>query len=112
MRIEIILLFLLMTLLGAGGSLLLKIGSGKLKMNFSIFFNFPIIGGGLLYFLSALLNVYLLKFIPYIVFLPLTAITYCWSMLLAKSFLGEKITLLKCFSVLLIFIGIIGLAIG
>ena len=109
MKIEIVLIFLLMTLLGALGSLL---GGKDLKIGWGLFRNFTLMGGAFFYFLSALLNIYLLKFIPYTVFLPLTAVTYCWSMLLAKKFLQEKITWQKMCGVLLIFIGIAGLAIG
>ncbi|MBE6404648.1 MAG: multidrug transporter [Lentisphaerae bacterium] len=112
MRIEIVLLFLLMTLLGAGGSLLLKIGGKNLKISLSLFFNVALMCGGFLYFLSALLNIYLLKFIPYTIFLPLTAITYCWSMLLAKLYLKEVITWQKICGMILIISGISGLAIG
>ena len=112
MNVKIVLLFLLMTLLGALGSLLLKIGGKELKISFDIFRNYALIGGAFFYFLSALLNIYLLKFIPYTIFLPLTAVTYCGSMLLAKQFLQEKITWQKICGVCLIFIGIAGLAIG
>ena len=51
MNVEIVLLFLLMTLLGALGSLLLKIGGKDLKIGFALFRNYALIGGAFFYFI-------------------------------------------------------------
>ena len=54
-------LFLLMTFLGACGSLLLKRGGRRLRLERSISGSFTLMVGCGLYFISALLNIYLLK---------------------------------------------------
>lgn len=99
--------FLLMTLLGAVGSYYLKCATGEagglMKIVASKWFKL----GGALYFISAILNVYLLRFIPYVLFLPLTSITYVWSMVLAKFFLKERISVLKIAGIVVIFCGIV-----
>ncbi|WP_246627663.1 EamA family transporter [Paenibacillus solanacearum] len=61
--------------------------------------------GAILYFLSALLNIFALKMFPYTVVLPITSITYVWSLLISSVFLNEKITVGKVIGVLLIFSG-------
>lgn len=63
------------------------------------------LGGGL-YVLSALLNLYLLKQLPYSVVVPLGALTYIWTLLIAHRFLGEKVTKQKILGVLLILLGV------
>ena len=49
------------------------------------------LGGGL-YVLSALLNLYLLKRLPYSIVVPLGSLTYIWTLGIAYKFLGEAIT--------------------
>lgn len=62
--------------------------------------------GGVLYVLSALLNLYLLKQLPYSVVVPLGALTYVWTMGISYRFLGEGITKKKVMGVLLIIVGV------
>ncbi|WP_235848550.1 EamA family transporter [Litchfieldia alkalitelluris] len=66
--------------------------------------NYLYIGCGL-YFLSALLNIYLLKVLPYTVVLPLTSITYIWSFIIAYIYLKEKITYRKIVGISFIILG-------
>lgn len=61
--------------------------------------------GGILYILAAILNIFVLKYLEYSIVLPLTAITYIWTMLISKIYLKEKITKLKILGVILIVIG-------
>ncbi|ADL50133.1 EamA family transporter [Clostridium cellulovorans] len=63
--------------------------------------------GGALYVVGALLNIYVLKFRPYSMVLPLTSITYIWSLIISKIFLKEKITRYKIFGITFIIIGAI-----
>lgn len=77
------------------------------KLMFSPYFY---LGGGL-YVLSALLNLYLLKQLPYSVVIPLGALTYVWTMFIAHKFLEETITKQKVAGVLLILAGVALLAI-
>jgi len=62
------------------------------------------LGGGL-YFLSAVLNIIVLRYLDYSVVLPLTAVTYIWTMLLSARILREKIGVRKLLGVALIVIG-------
>lgn len=98
-------IFALMTFLGALGSLGLKKGSSQGSGLVSLVFNKWFISGGMLYFISALLDIWLLKYIPYVVVLPLTSLTYCWSMILASFVLKERVSILKILGLALIIIG-------
>ena len=103
--------FILMTFLGAVGSLGLKKGAAGAKGLFSLLFNLWFIGGGLLYFISAVLDIWLLKYLPYVLVLPLTAMTYIWSTALAGLCLKERVTKTKMFGLLLLVGGMILLVI-
>ena len=97
-------ILIFMTLCGAVASLFLKRASGTegiLKM----FLNINLYIGGGLYLISAVLNVYILRYLDYSVVLPLTSITYIWSMILSYMILKEKITVKKMLGVALILIG-------
>ncbi|MCA1320497.1 EamA family transporter [Bacillus tianshenii] len=100
------LILLFMTLLGALGGLYLKKASSFFNGLNSKFLVLLFIGGGL-YFLGALLNIYLLTKLPYTIVFPLTSITYFWTLLLSKLQLKEKITIRKMVGVSLILIGCI-----
>lgn len=67
--------------------------------------------GGSLYVLSALLNLYLLKRLPYSIVVPLGSLTYIWTLIVAHKFLGETITRRKIAGLLLIIVGV-GLVVG
>ena len=95
-----------MTLCGAVASLFFKRASGTediLKM----FLNINLYIGGGLYLISAVLNVYILRYLDYSVVLPLTSITYIWTMVLSYMILKEKITMKKMAGVALILVGAI-----
>lgn len=100
---------ILMTLIGAVASLFLKKASGGenilvLLRNRNLYF------GGVLYMLSAVLNIYVLKYLEYSVVLPLTSLTYVWTMIISKVMLDEKITKKKGIGVTLILVGAIFIA--
>lgn len=85
---------LIMTMIGAVASLFLKKASGsnglvKMLKNVNLYI------GGFLYITSAVLNIWLLKILDYSVILPLTSLTYIWTMVLSYFILKEKITLKK-----------------
>ena len=63
--------------------------------------------GGFLYVSSAVLNIWLLKILDYSVILPLTSLTYIWTMILSYFILKEKITVKKIAGVCLILVGAI-----
>ena len=98
------LIIVLLTFLGALASVFLKRATesnGILKM----IFNVNLYIGGVLYVLSALMDIFVLKYLDYSVVLPMTSITYIWTMVLAKLLLKEKITTKKIFGVCLIVVG-------
>ncbi len=99
-------ILLIMTLIGSIASLFLKKASGsesflKMLLNINLY-----LGGGL-YVLSAILNIYVLRYLDYSVVLPLTAITYIWTMILSYLILKEKITVKKVLGTMLIIVGAI-----
>ena len=67
--------------------------------------------GGIIYVTAALLNIYVLKYLDYSTVLPLTAITYIWTMVISYKILKEKITNKKKIGVILIILGAIVISI-
>lgn len=110
-------LVLIMTAMGAFASLFLKKASDTCSSksadecsngnkSFLILItsvNFYI-GGGL-YFISALLNIWLLKYLDYSVVLPITSLTYAWTILISWLILKEMISFKQIIGVALICIG-------
>lgn len=104
--IKYYLILILMTVIGSAASFFLKRAS-KSETILSLIKNFNIYVGGGLYVTSALLNIYILKYLEYSIVLPLTAITYIWTLFISYKFLDEKITKKKVFGVISIIIGAI-----
>ena len=94
-------LLLLMTLMGSVASLFLKKASGSQGL-VSLLKAPSLYAGGLLYVLSAVLNILLLQRMAYSVVLPLTSLTYIWTMFLSRWIFGEKLTLRKLLGVALV----------
>lgn len=78
------------TCLGAAASMFFKKASGSENL-WKLLANPWLWIGGMLYGVSALIDVYILRFLDYSVVLPLTAVTYIWTMLFSHLFLEEKI---------------------
>ena len=97
---------IVMTILGAVASLYLKKASGAENM-IQMLKNVHLYIGGFLYLSSALLNIWILKYLEYSVVLPLTSFTYIWTMLLSYFILKEKITKKKIAGEIFIVIGAI-----
>ncbi len=68
--------------------------------------------GGIMYVLSASINIYLLKKLPYAIVLPLGSLTYVWTIFVSNRLLGEKITKRKVLGMCVIFVGVLCLAVG
>lgn len=97
-------LLLVMTWLGAIASLCLKKAANR--GNLCEIIKTPFLyAGGLLYASSATLNIILLKNLEYSVVLPMTSITYIWTLVLSHYFLNEKIGFRNM-------IGVLGIVIG
>lgn len=89
------LLFVVMTLLGAFGAFFFKKSANHSKSLSGMLKTYQLYVGVFLYFVSAVLNIYILHYLDYSVVLPLTSITYIWTMLIACIWLKEKISLNK-----------------
>lgn len=95
---------LVMTALGSIASLFLKRASGAEGI-IEIIKNVNLYIGGFLYLLSAIFNIIILRYLDYSVVLPLTSVTYIWTMILSYFILKEKVTTKKIIGVLLIICG-------
>lgn len=93
-----------MTLMGSVASLYLKKASGSENL-ISLLKSPFIYIGGFLYFVSSIINIIVLRYLDYSVVLPLTSLTYIWTMLLSYLFLKEKITSRKMIGLVLILMG-------
>ena len=101
---------LIMTMFGSVASLFLKKASGSNGL-INMLKNINLYIGGFLYVSSGVLNIWLLKILDYSVILPLTSLTYIWTMFLSYFILKEKITVKKIVGVCLILIGAIMISI-
>lgn len=95
---------IIMTILGSVASLFLKKASSADGI-ISMIKNVNLYIGGFLYLASAVLNIWILRYLDYSVVLPLTSLTYIWTMVLSYSILKEKITGKKIVGVVLILFG-------
>lgn len=95
-----------MTFCGAIGSLFLKKATNTDKFHM-IATNINLYIGGVIYFIGAGLNIYILRFIDYSVALPLTALTYVWTMVVSRLVLKEKLSRQKILGIVCVLIGAI-----
>lgn len=100
---------IMMTMLGSAASLFLKKASGADGL-LDLIKNVNLYIGGFLYLASAVLNIWILRFLDYSVVLPLTSLTYIWTMVLSCIILKERITTKKIAGVILILIGAISVS--
>lgn len=101
---NLIVLFI-MTFLGALGAFCFKKAISKAETILKVVYSPILYVGGILYVLGATLNIIVLKKLPYTIVLPLTSITYIWTLTISHFILKEKITKHKITGVLLIIIG-------
>ncbi len=97
-------LILCMTLMGAAASVFLKKASGSEGI-LQMLANRNLYIGGFLYAAAAGVNILVLRYLDYSVVLPLTSVTYIWTMALSYLILKEKITGKKVLGVLCIVAG-------
>jgi len=100
-----ILLILSFTLLGAFGGYCFKRAISDVPVITKVVFNQFLYIGAALYFVSAVMNIFVLKFLPYTIVLPITSLTYAWTLLISKLLLKERITKYKVTGVLFIISG-------
>ncbi|ASA24088.1 DMT family transporter [Paenibacillus donghaensis] len=94
-----IFVLIIMTLLGSFGGVLFKLHSVRRQLIYLFF-------GACSYGLGALLNIYLLKSLPYTVVMPANALTFLWTLLFAKWFFKERIGTTKIAGIICIGTGI------
>lgn len=99
-----LIIIIIMTVMGSFGGFFLKRASAGLKFP-DILKNYNLYLGGIFYVGGAVLNIYVLRFLDYSLVLPLTSLTYIWTMAISYKLLGEKITCRKILGVVLIVSG-------
>ena len=98
-------LLLVMTLIASFASFFLKKATESITL-LSIIKNVYLYCGIFLYLLVVLINILILKKLPYFVVVPLGSICYIWTMFIAGIFLKEKIGVRKIIGVLIIIFGV------
>ena len=99
-----------MTFMGAAASIFFKSASGS-EGFIKMFLNVHLYIGGILYLAAAAVNILVLRYLDYSVVLPVSSITYIWTMLLSYIILKETITKKKVLGVLCIVIGAVCVAV-
>lgn len=98
-------LLIIMTLIGAVAGYFFKKATDEVAGLGNILLRPWLYIGAVLYFGAAILNIYILQELPYSKVLPLTSITYIWTLVISYFFLNETITKLKICGVFSIIIG-------
>lgn len=100
---------LVMTLLGSLASWMLKLASADLRPRHLIA-DWHFYAGGVGYLCAALINVWVLRHMDLSMVLPLTAMTYVWTLLLARLLLVEKLNGWRIGGVTAILVGVVLIA--
>lgn len=105
----LILLIFIMTISGTFGALFFKQAMAKIEGRgiLRLIREPRLYLGGMCYLLGALLNIILLRHMPYSILYPMTSLTYIWTMVVSYFVLGEKINRNKIIAVALIVTGVI-----
>lgn len=105
LSLAIFLLVAVMTLSGSLGSFFLKKASGEKRLGTILRSPSLYLGIGL-YLIGCVLNIVLLRVVDYSVALPITALTYVWTLFISHWKLSESLTARKLFGVALIILGV------
>ena len=100
---------LTMTLNGALSSWMLKLASGDLRPA-RLIRNWHLWAGAAGYLCAAVINIWVLRHMDLSVVLPMTALTYLWTLLLARLFLGESLDRWRIGGVTAILVGVVLIA--
>lgn len=104
--IKYYLIIIVLAFLGSVASIYLKRAASANSL-IKIILSLNLYIGGILYIISAVLDIYVLQFLDYSVVLPLTSLTYVWTLILSRIMLKEKITIKKAIGVMAIVLGAI-----
>jgi drug/metabolite transporter (DMT)-like permease len=63
--------------------------------------------GGFLYFVCSIITIWLLQRMPYSIVLPMSGMSYVWTLLISHKFLEENINAYKTAGIIFIVIGIL-----
>jgi drug/metabolite transporter (DMT)-like permease len=99
------LLCIVCTLFGAFGGFYFKKSASGSESIIKILFNLNLYIGGICYCIGAILNIIILKHLPYTIVMPITSITYIWTIIISYFLLKEKITIKKMLGISLIILG-------
>lgn len=105
-------LMIVLTFIGAMGSLFLKLGSknfhlvASIKNIIALIKNWQIILGVLLYGVSSIIFIIVLKMTDLSIAYPMTSMSYIFVTILSYNFLKEKINKYKTIGIILIIIGV------
>ena len=101
-----VLMVIASSIIGAFGGFIFKKTSSNLSLNIiRLIKNYNLIFGFILFGISSVIYITALKYEALNVLYPISALTYVWSTLIAKRFLGEKINIYKWGGITLILIG-------
>lgn len=111
-----IILMIVSTLIGGFAALIIKKGTLKLEISFwetiKVFKNHWIVSGGILYLISAIIYLLVLRKEDLTFLYPFASLTYVWVCLFSARFLKEKITFIRWLAVFLIVLGIVLISLG
>lgn len=105
-KLWVIGLVLFCTLLTSFGQVFLKMGSKTFVLNLSLFTNYALIIGVLLYLFGAVIFIIALKHGELSVLYPFIALSFIWVSFLSTYFFGEVMNLYKWLGILVIIIGV------
>lgn len=100
---------LCMTFMGSAASIFFKRASGSDGL-LKILCNANLYIGGMIYLAASVLNILVLRYLDYSVVLPVSSVTYIWTMLLSYVVLNESVTKKKVLGVLCIVAGAVCVA--
>lgn len=102
-----IIITIIATLFGAVGSLLLKIGSAKFKLNIkTLITNYALIIGLVCYGLGSILFIFALKYSDLSYLYPFISLSYVWAAILSVKYLKEDMSKWKWIAITIIIIGV------
>ena len=99
-------LVFLCTLFTSAAQIFYKFGVGDLRLDLSLFTNYPIIIGLILYGLGALILVVALRGGELSVLYPIVATSFIWVSIFSVFFLNETMNLFKWIGVIVIVFGV------
>ena len=113
MNLTDLLLAVLVTLLGAGGALVIKRGARAFRLSIrGTLLNPWLVSGGILYLGGAAVYAVLLTRLPMSVAYPLTSMQYLWIAFTSRWLLGERVDAWRIAGIILIIGGVTLLSVG